>query len=164
MKMNFKLLIFITFALSAILFGIALGEESFFPGPEIALGTFSLLILFPIGWFLGKTRRASRWGFAAALPLLFLFAWIAGSFDLRQAYRDCERNSDQLRADLTQYRDHNGNFPLSLNQLGWPRLPGGRLLGKSILHYDFGIKSYRMYFSPQKRTGLWNSCSFPRKK
>jgi len=164
MKMNLKLLIFIPFALSTILFGISLGEESLFPAPERALGIFGLFVLFPVGWLLGGPHLKSRWIFASVLPFLMLFSWLGGILDLREATQDCLRNADQLRADLVQYHDRKGSFPQTLDQLGWPRLPGGRLMGKSILHYDFGIKSFRLYFSPHQRNEPWNSCSFPRKK
>ncbi len=164
MAIKIKWIFLILTGLSTVFLGISLGEEFITPSAGATLGACCLMALFPMGWFLGKPSGTSRWVFALALPMLLFLSWLGSSWDLRGAIIDCGQKSDQLREALSQYHQQHGKYPESLDQLDWARLPGGRWIGKSILHYDFGIKSYRLYFSPQLRKDRWASCSTPRKK
>ncbi|GEM_PF-2611454 len=159
-----KKIILILLALGVIFGGITLGENlmDLTPGPFGA--GFVLIGLILIGWFLGKPGRKNSWFLATAFPFLLILSWTASSLDLSRATLACEGQLDSLRAELVQFRKEKGRFPISLEELGRKTLPGGRLIGKNILHYDFGVKSYRMYISPQARKEPWNSCSVPRKK
>lgn len=142
--------------------GISWGEEFIEPAWGTALGALGLITLFSISRFLGKL--VSRWFFALVLPLAFLLSWGGGVLDVQRAVGECRFKADQLREDLVLFKKKKGWYPVSLDQLGWARLPGNRLIGKSVLHYDFGPVSYQMYFSALLRRGVWKSCSGIRKE
>jgi hypothetical protein len=160
----FARLLFLLAILAAIALGVSLGEEFLPPFPANALVYIGLVGSILAGWMLGKYFKGYSRAVLWVLPLIFLSTWFIAVLDVEWAMRDCESKADQLRADLVLFKKKTGAFPLTIDQLGWSQLPGKRLLGPSVLHYDFGPRGFLLYFSPQTRPGFWRDCSKPREK
>lgn len=159
-----KWLVFALASSAALALGLCLGEAFIQPTSGTLVGVLCLAAFFPIGWYIGGVKGNIRWFFTILLPLLLFLTWFAASLDLGNAVGECELQSDKLREALVLYKKRTGWYPVSLEQLGWTSLPGRRWIGPSVLHYDFGPDSFRLYFSAGLRSHSWASCSTIRKK
>jgi hypothetical protein len=146
-SLNRRLLIFFLISLSAVVFGICTGEAFINYFTSVFIGFPALIALIPIGWFLGRPSKVLRWVFPILLPGFLAGAFCLASEDIGQAYRNCAAHGEELRKDLAQYKKTHGAYPEFLSQLGWKQLPGRRLIGGNILHYDGNKNGYWMYFT-----------------
>ena len=92
-------------------------------------------------------RRAGARAVASAMLVAALAAGLwGGSVVEARAFNACVARGEDVRAALEAYRVAHGEYPPSLAALGWPRLPGARLLHGNLLTYESDRSSYRLRF------------------
>jgi hypothetical protein len=144
------LYIFALVALFCIIYGFLVGDEYTEFGAMILMDvSIAFLYLYPIplivlGWFILRHRKILRWIAPLLLPVLLLLSFGQGKLDHQRAYHDCIKNGEKLRAALKEYHKAHGQYPDNLSQLGWPHLPGRRVLGGNMWDYEGEKDHYRL--------------------
>ena len=77
--------------------------------------------------------------------VFYAAAFYMGGLSFYQAYNNCLEAAEQIRTDLSEYKNRNGRYPHVLDDLNIP-LPCSRCLRGTILEYESTSSNYKLWF------------------
>lgn len=124
--------------------GLWFGEERV---PLVSIFAASTLLILAFGAALisPSPLKREKYYVLLAATVMFVGAWAAGQALVKQAYNECFKRGDEVRAALEDYRIEHGSYP---SQLDWLdiKIPGKLRLHAPLLRYRPMGQDYRLSF------------------